>query len=139
MRVILDTNVLISGIFFSGPPAKILRAWRDSKLQLVVSTEILQEYYEVGKRLSRRYPGIDMGPVLTVLARNSEWVEAAPLPAPVSNDADDDKFLACALASRTEVIISGDDDLLGVSGYRNLRILTPREFVDTYIDSPGGI
>ena len=139
MRVILDTNVLISGIFFSGPPANILRAWRDGKVQLVVSTEILQEYYEVGKRLSRRYPGIDMGPVLTVLARNSEWVEAAPLPAPVSNDADDDKFLACALASRTEVIISGDDDLLGVSGYRNLRILTPREFVDTYIDSSGAI
>ena len=139
MRVILDTNVLISGIFFSGPPANILRAWRDGKVQLVVSTEILQEYYEVGKRLSRRYPGIDMGPVLTVLARNSEWVEAAPLPAPVSNDADDDKFLACALASRTEVIISGDDDLLGVSGYRNLRILTQREFVDTYIDSSGAI
>ena len=45
MRVILDTNVLIAGIFFSGPPAKILRAWRDGKLQLVVSTDILKEYY----------------------------------------------------------------------------------------------
>ena len=138
MRVILDTNVLISGIFFSGPPAKILRAWRDGKVQFVLSTEILQEYDEVGKRLSRRYPGIDMGPLFMLLARNAELVEAATLPAPVSNDADDDKFLACALASGTEVIISGDDDLLTVSGYRNLRILTPREFVDTYIDSSAG-
>ena len=74
-----------------------------------------------------------------LLARNAELVEAATLPLPVSNDPDDDKFLACALASRTEVIISGDDDLLSVSGYRNLRILTPREFVDRYIDSSGAV
>ena len=139
MRVVLDTNVLISGIFFSGPPAKILLAWRNGKVQLVVSTEILKEYHEVGKRLSHRYAGIDMGPLFMLLARNAELVEAAPLPAPVSNDADDDKFLACALASGTQVIISGDDDLLTVSGYRNLRILTPRVFVDTYIASSGAL
>ena len=139
MRVILDTTVLISGIFFSGPPARILRAWREGKVQLVVSTEILKEYDEVGKRLSRRYPGIDIDPLLMRLARNAELVEAATLPVSVSNDPDDDKFLACALASRTQVIISGDNDLLDVSGYRNLRILTPREYVDTYFDSSGGL
>ena len=139
MRVILDTNVLISGIFFSGPPAKILQAWRAGKVQLVVSPDILKEYFEVGKRLSLRYPGIDMGPLLMLLARNTELVEAATLPAPVSNDADDDKFLACALASHTGMIISGDDDLLTVSGYRNIRILTPRAFVNKYFDSSGSL
>ncbi len=139
MRVILDTNVLISGIFFGGPPATILRAWRDGKVQFVVSTEILKEYDEVAKRLSRRYPGIEVGPLLMLLARNAELVDAATLPLPVSTDPDDDKFLACALASRTEVIVSGDRDLLGVSGYRNLRILAPREFVDTCIDSSGDL
>ena len=41
MRVILDTNVLVSGIFFSGPPFQILNAWRDKKLQMVISTDIL--------------------------------------------------------------------------------------------------
>ena len=47
MRIILDTNVLVSGIFFSGPPFRILKAWRDHRLQLVVSTDILNEYQRV--------------------------------------------------------------------------------------------
>lgn len=47
MRVVLDTNVLISAILFSGPPSRILNAWVDEKFDLIVSTEILQEYREV--------------------------------------------------------------------------------------------
>ena len=51
MRVVLDTNVFISGIFFTGPPFEILNAWRNEQLQLVVSAEILEEYRRVGERL----------------------------------------------------------------------------------------
>ena len=47
MKVVLDTNVLVSGIFFSGPPAGILRAWSQGKFQLVLSPEILDEYKRV--------------------------------------------------------------------------------------------
>jgi len=43
MKIVLDTNVFISGVFFSGPPYQILKAWRDGKLQLIVSSEILGE------------------------------------------------------------------------------------------------
>lgn len=60
MRVVLDTNVLISGIFFSGPPFKILEAWRDRRLALVVSPEILEEYYRVGENLGSRYSDVDI-------------------------------------------------------------------------------
>lgn len=56
-----------------------------------------------------------------------------PLPKSVSSDADDDKFIACALASDTKMIISGDSDLLTVSGYENIQIVTPREFVDRHV------
>ncbi|NOY85319.1 MAG: PIN domain-containing protein [Nitrospirae bacterium] len=51
MRVILDTNVLVSGIFFSGPPYQILSAWRDGKIAFVISPEILEEYERVGEAL----------------------------------------------------------------------------------------
>ena len=47
MRIVLDTNVLISGIFFSGPPFEILKAWSDDKVRLVLSPEILDEYYRI--------------------------------------------------------------------------------------------
>lgn len=58
MKVVLDTNVLVSGIFFSGPPAGILRAWSQGKLQLVLSPEILDEYMRVSAELAVKYPDI---------------------------------------------------------------------------------
>ena len=64
MRIILDTNVFISGVFFNGPPYKILEAWRDGRLVLAVSPDILEEYYRVGENLSSRYPEVDITPVL---------------------------------------------------------------------------
>lgn len=133
MRVVLDTNVLISGIFFSGPPAQILKAWNDGAVQFVVSNEILEEYFEVGERLSLRYPDIEITQILVLIVQNSQIVKVAPLPEPVSSDSDDDKFLACAAASDTKVIISGDSDLLTVSGYENVQVIAPREFADRYI------
>ena len=55
MKLVLDTNVFISGIFFSGPPYGILQAWRAGKVQLVVCLEILAEYREVAISLSQKY------------------------------------------------------------------------------------
>lgn len=63
MRIILDTNVLVSGIFFSGPPRKILDAWTDGLLQIVLSLEILEEYRRVAGELQRRFPTIDIQPI----------------------------------------------------------------------------
>jgi putative PIN family toxin of toxin-antitoxin system len=133
MRVIIDTNVLISGVFFGGPPAKILKAWHRGELQLIVSPEILEEYYEVCERISVRYPDIDITRILLLIARNSQVVDAPTLGERVSRDADDDKFIACAVASSTQIIISGDNDLLTVPDYENVQIVTPRDFVDSHI------
>ena len=44
MRVVLDTNVFVSGVFFGGPPHKILEAWRDGKIQLLLSPAILEDF-----------------------------------------------------------------------------------------------
>jgi putative PIN family toxin of toxin-antitoxin system len=133
MRVVIDTNVLISGIFFGGPPAQILKAWHGGAVQFIVSSDILEEYFEVCERLSLRYPDVDITQILVLIVQNSQVVSASPLPEPVSSDSDDDKFLACAVASSTQVIISGDSDLLTVSGYENIQVMTPREFADRYI------
>lgn len=133
MKVILDTNVLVSGIFFSGTPYRILRAWRDGKIQIVLSPEILDEYRRVGEILAVEHPNIDLKPILDYVVRNAEVYNAAPLPESVCEDPDDDKFLACALASESTVIVSGDKHLLKVSGYRNIVILKPRDFIDRYL------
>ncbi len=108
MRIVLDTNVLISGIFFSGLPGKILQAWHSQKLQLFVSVEILDEYFSVAERLTNRYAGVEYEEILGLIVQNAELVQVTDLPEPVCEDPDDDKFLACALASNTNIIVSGD-------------------------------
>ena len=133
MRVILDTNVLISGIFFSGPPSEILKAWRRGDIQFVLSSEIADEYVKVAKILANDFPGIEINSILTLILTNSEIIQAPAIPHQVCEDPDDDKFLACALASGCKVIISGDKHLLKLSGYRSIDVLTPRVFIERYL------
>ncbi|MBI4619047.1 MAG: putative toxin-antitoxin system toxin component, PIN family [Desulfobacterales bacterium] len=133
MNIVLDTNVFISGVFFSGPPYQILKAWRDDKIQLVVSLEILEEYQRVGKVLSEKFPGVDLDPIIDLLIVKAELVMASSLPEQICEDSDDDRFLACAIAGKTKLIISGDKHLLRASGYHNIEVVSPRKFVDEYV------
>ena len=56
MKIVLDTNVFISGIFFDGPPSKILQSWRQSKTKIFLTEQILSEYQRIGEELSAKYP-----------------------------------------------------------------------------------
>ena len=133
MKVILDTNVLVSGIFFAGPPYEILKALRTSKATLVISPEILEEYDRVTQVLAKKYPDIDITPILQLLIAHAELKRAPALPEPVCEDSDDDKFIACALASKAKCIITGDKKLLAVPRYSNIRVVSPRVFVNEYL------
>lgn len=130
MKLVVDTNVLVSGIFFSGPPYRILNAWRQGKIELVLSPEIFSEYQRVAEKLSNQFAMIKLSPWLELLLANSSIVKPAPLEEPVCEDPSDDKFIACAIAGDTQLIISGDKHLLDVSGYRDITVLKPRTFVD---------
>ena len=83
MKIIVDTNVFISGVFFSGPPYQILKAWCDGNIQLVISQEILEEYHRVGETLAEQFSGVDLGAILELLTVNSELTLAPGLPEPV--------------------------------------------------------
>ena len=133
MKIVLDTNVFISGVFFTGPPFKILEAWRDGKLIIVISREILDEYYRVGKALSSQFPLINLNPILELLTIKAELISVENLPEPICDDPDDDKFIACAISSKSKLIISGDKHLLKVSGYQGIKIIRPQEFLSRYI------
>ena len=130
MKVVVDTNVFVSGVFFGGPPGDVLAAWRDKRIELVVSREIFGEYVRVGERLSARFPGLDAGPALRLVAAFATPVSAAPLPEPVCADKDDDKFLACAVAAGAKYVVSGDRALLATSPYGKVAVIRPRDFMD---------
>lgn len=133
MKVILDTNVFISGVFFSGPPHQILNAWRDGLIRLIISQDILSEYRRVGEAFSDDFPSIDLRPILDLVTIEAELYVAEGLPEPLCSDPDDDKFVACAIVSGSRIIISGDKHLLKVSGYQGIEILKPREFINKYL------
>lgn len=140
MKIVLDTNVVLSGVFFGGVPGRILSAWSAGKLALVLSPSILEEYRRVGNELGRQHADVfeTFEPLLALIAMNAMIVDAPPLVEPVSEDADDDKFLAAAVASQTRLIVSGDRHLLRVSGWRGITVVTPRQFVDQYLVVPPG-
>lgn len=133
MRVVLDTNVLMSGIFFTGPPGRILAAWTEGQLDLLASVDILTEYRRVARRLAQRYPSIDVDPVLDLVVRESRIVEPIPLPADACDDEDDVMFLACAIAGDATCVVSGDRALLRASGYKGIDVVTPRNFLRRFL------
>jgi putative PIN family toxin of toxin-antitoxin system len=133
VKVVLDTNVFISGIFFGGPPAKILQAWKDHKIQIVLSEEILAEYHRIAEKMLKKYPRIDIWRFLDLLIYNSEMIDTQHVSIAACEDSDDDKFLECAVASGSKLIVSGDKHLLDISGYRRISVLKPKKFIDNYL------
>lgn len=130
MRAVLDTNVLISGIFWSGSPSKILDAWTDEKFNIVVSEPILAEYSRVLKNFEKRKKrtdGIARSWILYI-AQNSILVEVSK-EFKICRDPFDDMFLECAVSGRAEYIISGDQDLLEVKEFMSRKVITPSEFL----------
>jgi putative PIN family toxin of toxin-antitoxin system len=137
MRIILGTNVFISGIFFTGPPSHILKAWHDGKVQLLVSPSILDEYQRIGAELALQFRDIDLKPFLDLLTVQAEIVLAPTLPPVIRDDPSDDKFLEAAVGGNASYIISGDKHLLKLSGFEGIQILKRRDFIQRHLKRKG--
>ncbi len=130
ISVVLDTNVVASGFFFSGPPARILDAWVDGRFTWVVSPEVFEEYSRTLLRLSARFGGPDPARFLSRLAYRAAWCHPVVSAPAGCADPDDDKFLHCAAAGGAFIVVSGDRALLRMFGWQDLPVVTPRDFVD---------
>ncbi len=133
LKVVLDTNVFVSGIFFTGPPYKIIRAWQDNLIQIAVTEEIIEEYIRVIKALSVKFENINLGSILETLLIEAELVPSYSFKEAVCEDPDDDKFITCAIAAKSRLIVSGDKHLLNIGKFLNIQIVTPRYFVDNIL------
>ncbi len=129
MTVVADTNVVVSAAFW--PKSEDRRCFiflARRKCRLAVTEVILDEYRTVAVRIGRREcPGKDPAPFLDWIERVALLVEPLPLGKRRSRDVKDDPFLACALASRAEFIVTKDMDLLAMEKPFGVEIVTPRE------------
>jgi uncharacterized protein len=134
VRVVLDTNVVMSGLFFGGLPSKILEAWNRGGFEWVVSGAVLTAYRRVGLELGARYPArrAVVAAFLSAVDARATLVAAAPLRDPVTADPDDDMLFALALTARAHAIVSGDQHVRAYDGWRRIPVHTPRSFVDTF-------
>ncbi len=132
MKIVVDTNVIISGIFFGGNPRKIIEAVADGNINAYATPEIVEEYMEIIDSMIMRKQGKLNQRALSPLFSSLKIIE------PISEinvcwDPDDDKFIECAVDSRAIYIVSGDKDLLDIQEYDGIQIITAKEFCDTYL------
>jgi len=143
MRVVLDTNVVISATLIKGGNEdRILRAWQRGASQLVLSPRILEEMGRVlfheNLRESRWMEDADVVALLQLLAAESVLVPGR-LKVKASRDAAADKFLAAAVEGKAEYVVTGDKDLLVLKAYRRVEIVTPGRFVRILATTPGSL
>lgn len=132
MKVVLDTNVLLSGLMLPDSiPGRIVRAWRKTRFDLVSSKEQLAEiarvltYPKIRKRLHWRRETVER--FLRQLYLRSELVEVSDVSQSVPSDPKDQPILASLIASNAEYLVTGDSDLLTLSD--RYPIVTPADFV----------
>ena len=135
VRAVLDANVFVSAaIHPEGPPGRIIeRFLRTDVFTLVLSDAIVDEVmralaYPKVRRYVRR--GLDAALWMEDLVLLADVVLDTVQVTGVSKDADDDKYLAAAIAGRASLVVTGDPHLLTVGEYEGVRIVTPRAFLD---------
>lgn len=132
VRVVIDTNIVISGIFFGGNPREVLKLWNQKKFELVCSHEILEEYEDVLFRLvkkTKKRDEIFVHSIISLLSKNSDII-IPEQKHQISRDPGDDKFIECAISGKAIFIISGDSDLLDLMNVSGVEIITAREFLE---------
>ena len=123
MRVVLDTNSAVSAILWRGTPSRLISLAVDGEIALFVSTVLLEELADVLSRQKLAKAVSKTGSTASMLYKDyrrlARRVRAASLPNQVSRDVDDDAVLACALAARADLIVSGDVHLLELGHFHD--------------------
>ena len=130
MRIVIDTNVLISGIIFGGKPSKIIELLFGKKISVFASPEMVDEYKRIYGELGERYAKRTHNELNEII--NSMNILPSHSHIEACRDPDDNKFIECAIDNRCIYIVSGDKDLLVLEQYEDIGILTVSEFLEQY-------
>ncbi|MCD6585485.1 MAG: putative toxin-antitoxin system toxin component, PIN family [Desulfobacteraceae bacterium] len=132
LKVVIDTNIFISS-FFGGIPREIINFWKIGQITLCLSQEIIEEYIEVLNRLGLKEKNeIENLTKLFAEGYHSIFTSKTPSIKIVRDDPDDNKFIECAVALDSKIIISGDKHLRNIKKYIDIEILSPKQFIELY-------
>jgi len=130
MRVVLDTNVFISGIFWEGNfCSQIINAWKEKKFYLVSSIELIEELIKTLKYFKIQMLEEIIEEWRNLIISNSILVECSNKIDIIKEDPEDNRFLEAAIAGKADLIVSQDKHLLNLKEYDNIKILKPEEAI----------
>ena len=137
MKLVVDTNTVISGFLWRQAPRLIIEAAMQGRIQLATSTVLIDELATViaRRKFSRKIAeqGVSAGALLERYAKLAELITPAQIRRTVPGDADDDHELACALAAHADWIVSGDAHLLNLKRFHGMRIIDAAEAVRSLV------
>ena len=131
MKLVTDTNIVVSGLLWLGNPGRLLEAAATGKVTLYTSPVLVAElsttlaYQKLAQRIQRS--GLTHRELLQRYLNVAILVQPLAVPRVVPNDPDDDQVLACAVAAQADVIVSGDRHLLDLKTYQSIPVLSPAE------------
>ena len=128
IKVVLDTNVFISALFWKGAPYQIFKRILEGAILNFVSPQILAEIKE---RLLDKFklPPEKVKEFLEIIVFNSQLVYPKKKLNIVKKDPKDNKILECTLEAKASFVISGDGHLLEIKKYKGIKIVSPKEFL----------
>jgi putative PIN family toxin of toxin-antitoxin system len=131
VRVVIDTNVIISALLFGGIPGQLIPLWKSGLIKPLASAEIINEYIQVMtypkfKLIEEEIHYLLHFEILPYFIVVSVGPPLSPI---IQKDPSDDMFLLCAEAGKANLIISGDQHLLSLKNYKQIKILNPEQFV----------
>lgn len=140
MRIVADTNTVVSGLIWQGPPRQIIDAARAGTITLHTSIALLAELAEIIGRDKFIQPirraGLSAATLVENYQRLAVLAEPARLGAPASRDPDDDQVLAAALGAEAQMIVSGDKDLLVLGVFQGIPILAAAQALEHLAAAP---
>jgi putative PIN family toxin of toxin-antitoxin system len=130
IKVVLDTNILISAIVFGGKPREVLDAAIKGQFQLVLADKIIGEMKGVLEGKKFQYPAEITDLVIRELKALAEIVKPKRSITVIEKDPEDNRVLECAQEAQGDFIVSGDGDLLRIENFKGTKIMTPGEFLE---------
>jgi putative PIN family toxin of toxin-antitoxin system len=134
MRLVLDTNIVASGLLWDGTPARLIDAAQAGSIEIFTSRVLLAELTRILKRQKFSKivaaSGVGIEGLVLGYAALALLVEPLPIPPTIIADPDDDHVLACALAADADLIVSGDKHLLGLKTFQGIEIITATQSLE---------
>jgi len=132
MKATLDTNVFLSGIFWTGSPNKVILAWKERKFTLVMSLKNISEIAKALNDFKIKMPQEMIKGWIDLIIRNSTIVEPKETIRIIKDDPKDDMFIETAVAGNVNYIVTQDNHLLKLIEFRGIKIITPHEFIKLF-------